>query len=187
LPATSRRSVMMRTSRLARCSGGPACPAVCSVVWSACRALRGASRTDVSLTPVNWRLTPGSRWMTMEMELRFRRARSSRSATSRWKTRCYRSFAGHLIPALVMEDHRVLWIVQGSEGDMVTCSPDTLRDPFCGSSGRCSDSHKAEVRGLSPRVVWRPALRCLLCSRLLRILRSGNYRIIIQRAIESNL
>jgi hypothetical protein len=61
---------------------------------------------------------------------------------------------------------------------MVTCSPDTLRDPLCGSSGRCSNSRNAEVRGLSPRAVWRPALRCLLHSRLLRIQRSGNYRII---------
>jgi hypothetical protein len=61
---------------------------------------------------------------------------------------------------------------------MVPCSPDTLRDPLCGSSGRCSNSRNAEVRGLSPRAVWRPALRCLLHSRLLRIQRSGNYRII---------
>jgi hypothetical protein len=98
-------------------SGGPARPAVCPVVWSACRALRGASHTGVPLTPVKWRLTPGSRWMTMGMELNSNRSRSSRSATSRWNTRCYRSFAGHLIPALVVEDRHVLWIVRGSGGE----------------------------------------------------------------------
>jgi hypothetical protein len=128
--------------------GNPAPPTVCPVVWPACRALGGASRAGVVLTPA---IVAADAWFTLEDDATGTQVQSP-----------------FVIPAgNVAVEHPLLPIVRRASasgdrcgrssrvwnrvkpwrGDAFTFSPGTLRViPTCGSSGRCSDSRHTEFR-----------------------------------------